>query len=69
MENSNRNFKQEAHALVDQLPDNATWYDLMFSAGERYDIESGYSASYSADMADYVQTPETETAEQSPAQR
>ena len=28
MQNANRTFKQQAHALVDQLPDNATWYDL-----------------------------------------
>lgn len=39
MDNPMRNFKQKAHRLVDQLPDNATWYDLMFIAGERYDGE------------------------------
>jgi hypothetical protein len=39
MDNPVRNFKQEAHRLVDRLPDNATWYDLMFIASERYDGE------------------------------
>jgi hypothetical protein len=39
MDKPMRNFKQEAHKLVDRLPDNATWYDLMFIAGERYDGE------------------------------
>lgn len=38
-------FKQEAHKLVDQLPDNATWHDLMFSAGERYDLEAAAKTS------------------------
>ena len=39
MDNPVRNIKQIAHELVDRLPDNATWYDLMFIAGERYDGE------------------------------
>lgn len=43
MNKSARNFKQQAHELVDQLPENATWYDLMFSAGERYDLEGAYA--------------------------
>ena len=42
MSHSIRSFKQQAHELVDRLPENATWYDLMFSAGERYDLEGSY---------------------------
>lgn len=34
-------FKQEAHNLVDQLPDNATWQDLIYRAAVRADIEAG----------------------------
>lgn len=45
MHNSMRTFKERAHALVDELPDTATWYDLMFSAGERYDVEVGNAGS------------------------
>jgi hypothetical protein len=32
-------FKERAHALIDQLPDYATWYDLITKAEEQYDIE------------------------------
>jgi hypothetical protein len=42
------NFKQEAHKLVDQLPDNATWYDLMVTAGERYDTQAPPSDAFLA---------------------
>lgn len=34
-------FKKEAHKLVDQLPDTATWQDLAYRAAVRADIESG----------------------------
>ena len=34
-------FKQEAHKLVDQLPDNATWQDLIYRVAVRADIEAG----------------------------
>lgn len=33
-----RNIKQLAHELVDQLPDDATWPDLIECAAERQDI-------------------------------
>lgn len=33
--------KQEAHKLVDQLPDTATWQDLAYRAAVRADIEGG----------------------------
>ncbi len=34
-------FKQEAHKLIDQLPDNATWQDLIYRVAVRADIEIG----------------------------
>jgi hypothetical protein len=38
-------FKQEAHKLVDQLPDDATWHDLVYRAAVREDIEAGLADS------------------------
>jgi hypothetical protein len=35
------NIKQEAHRLVEQLPDNATWDDLMYEIYVRQAIEAG----------------------------
>jgi hypothetical protein len=39
------NFKQEAHKLVDQLPDDATWQDLIYSAAVRRSVEQGLKES------------------------
>ncbi len=36
-----RNFKQKAHELIDQLPDAADWKDLEYEASIRQDIEEG----------------------------
>jgi predicted transcriptional regulator len=38
-------FKQEAHKLVDQLPENGTWRDLIYRAAVREDIEAGLADS------------------------
>ena len=35
------NVKQEARHLVDSLPDNATWDDLMYTIYVRQAVESG----------------------------
>ena len=35
------NVKQEAHRLVEQLPDNATWDDLMYEIYVWQAIEAG----------------------------
>ena len=35
------NVKQEAQHLVDSLPDNATWDDLMYTIYIRQAVESG----------------------------
>lgn len=34
-------IKQQAHALVDSLPDDATWDDLMYKIYVRKAIEAG----------------------------
>jgi predicted transcriptional regulator len=36
-----RDLKQEAHRLVDQLPANASWDDLMYEVYVRQAIEDG----------------------------
>ena len=42
---SSVNVKQEARRLVDNLPDNATWDDLMYEIYVRQAIESGLADS------------------------
>ena len=39
------NIKEAAYRLVDQLPDDATWDDLMRKAYEQQAIESGLADS------------------------
>ena len=34
-------LRQEAHRLVDQLPDDATWEDLLYQIYVRQSIEAG----------------------------
>lgn len=34
-------FKQQAHELVEHLPDDASWRDLIYRAAVRQDIEEG----------------------------
>jgi predicted transcriptional regulator len=36
-----QNFKQRAHALIDELPDDADWKDLAYEASVIQDIEEG----------------------------
>ena len=38
-------LKQQAHALIDQLPDNATWEDLAYEISIILDIEAGLADS------------------------
>lgn len=40
-----RLFKQEAHKLIDQLPESATWQDLAYRAAVRGDIDQGLADS------------------------
>ena len=39
------NIKQEAQRLVEQLPENATWDDLMYEIHVRQAIEAGLADS------------------------
>jgi hypothetical protein len=39
------NLKDEARRLVDQLPEDATWEDLMYEIYVRQKIEAGLKAS------------------------
>ena len=39
------NRKQQAHALIDKLPDNATWDDMMRELYEHQAIERGLADS------------------------
>ena len=36
-----RDLKQEAHRLVDQLPSDASWADLMYEVYVRQAVEAG----------------------------
>lgn len=42
---STTDLKQEAHRLVEQLPDGATWDDLMYQLYVRQAIEAGLADS------------------------
>jgi predicted transcriptional regulator len=42
---SSTNVKQEAQRLVDNLPENATWDDLMYEIYVRQAIEAGLADS------------------------
>ncbi len=39
------NIKQEAHRLIEKLPENATWDDLMYEVYVRQAIEAGLADS------------------------
>jgi predicted transcriptional regulator len=39
------NMKQEAHRLIEQLPETATWDDLMYKIYVRQAIEAGLADS------------------------
>ena len=39
------NIKQEAHRLIEQLPETATWDDLMYEIYVRQAIEAGLTDS------------------------
>ena len=43
MSTNAHNIKQALHALADQLPDNATWKDVVYEAYVRQEIEAGLS--------------------------
>ena len=48
-------LKQQAHALIDQLPEHATWQDVAYVLSLIVDIEAGLVESYSA-LGDDIET-------------
>ena len=44
-------IKQALHALADQLPDNATWKDVVYEAYVRQEIEAGLSEARRGEFA------------------
>lgn len=42
---STASFKQQAHSLIDQLPDSASWNDLAYEMDVRASIERGLTDS------------------------
>lgn len=46
---SSRNFKQQAHELIDRMPDDSNWSDLIDYAAERQDmLESFHYSDFGA---------------------
>lgn len=39
------NIKEEAHKLIDRLPENSTWDDLMYQIYVRQTVEAGLADS------------------------
>ncbi|QSJ15661.1 hypothetical protein JYQ62_28215 [Nostoc sp. UHCC 0702] len=50
----NLNIKEEAHKLIDRLPENSTWDDLMYQIYVRQTVEAGLADSKAANVI-YVQ--------------
>jgi hypothetical protein len=50
------NIKPEAHCLIDQLPDNATWDDLAYEIYVRQAIEAGVIESDAGRSRDIQET-------------
>lgn len=46
-----KDIRQALHALADQLPENATWKDVVYEAYVRQEIEAGLSEARSGDFA------------------
>lgn len=59
MSNPAPNLKQRAHDLVDQLPEGATWDDLIEKARLRQDVEEGIAA---ADRGEFATAEEVRSA-------
>ena len=53
------NLKQRAHQLIDELPEHATWDDVIEEARFRKSVEDGIDA---ADRGDFVSPEELRAA-------
>ncbi|MDZ8051744.1 MAG: hypothetical protein RMX68_028020 [Aulosira sp. ZfuVER01] len=46
----NIKIKQEAHKLIDRLPENSTWDDLMYQIYVRQTVEAGFEDSKASNV-------------------
>ncbi len=51
MSTNARDIKQALHALADQLPEDATWQDVLYEAYVRQSIEAGLSEARRGEFA------------------
>ena len=51
MSRNANDIKQALHALADQLPDDATWKDVVYEAYVRQEIEAGLSEAQRGEFA------------------
>ncbi len=47
---SKHNIKEEARKLIDKLPDNSTWDDLMYEIYVRQVVEAGLADSHAGNV-------------------
>ena len=52
MPNPAKNLKKEAHQLIDQLPETATWDDLVHEMAVRRSIERGLADGNASRLTD-----------------
>ena len=52
MSTPSRSIKQAAHQLIDQLPDEASWKDLIYELSVMQDIEEGLQDSEAGRVVD-----------------
>jgi predicted transcriptional regulator len=45
-------IKQRAHELIEALPDDATWQDLLYASELRADVEAGLADAKAGRVAD-----------------
>jgi predicted transcriptional regulator len=52
MSTTNHSIKQAAHQVIDQLPDEANWKDLIYELSVMQDIEEGLADSEAGRVVD-----------------
>jgi predicted transcriptional regulator len=52
MSTTNHSIKQAAHQVIDQLPDEASWKDLIYELSVMQDIEEGLADSEAGRVVD-----------------
>ncbi len=59
MSTNAHDIKQALHALADQLPEDATWKDVVYEAYVRQEIEAGLSEARRGEFASADEVQET----------